>query len=133
MKVITREEWEVFKDWQSKLEGSLQAFQVNFMTKEEINRLPLAEPAPLDDETEALLLDEMEAWHEMQKAELLALAEKLGCSIYLAGYLKYIDDKLECVAEAFGSKKVVMQEPQSVKAALQKLKTFCPDSKTDNS
>ena len=33
-------------------------------------------------ETEKHLVDEMEAWEEMRKAELLALAEKLGCSIY---------------------------------------------------
>jgi len=46
----------------------------------------------------------------MEKAELLAFAEKLGCNIYLAGYLKHLNEKLEIIADVFGNKKVILQE-----------------------
>jgi len=123
---MSREEWEAFRDWQLKeLSDSWAAFRTNFMTDEEIEEEIDGEvldeyereTGALDDETEKRLLDEMEAWQEARAAELVALAEKLGCSIYLAAYLKQLDSKLELIGNVFGDGKVMMREPHKKQAA----------------
>ena len=115
MSSITPEAWEDLKDWAHR-ELNDSAFRVNFMTDAEIARefgpaTPAPEATRLEDQTERLLLDEMDAWEERRKADLLAFAEKLGCNIYLAAYLQHLNEKLSFIADTFGSNRVVMQEP----------------------
>jgi hypothetical protein len=55
-----------------------------------------------DEETERLMVAHMGSWHEMRKAELLQLAEKLGCNIYLAAYLRSLKNKMELVFGLLG-------------------------------
>jgi hypothetical protein len=43
----------------------------------------------------------LEAQQEQEKAKVLVLAERLGCSIYLAAYLRSLNSKLEVIADAF--------------------------------
>jgi hypothetical protein len=112
---MSREEWEVFKDWEAKLTGQLQVFETNFMSAQEITRelnKPAPDPTlPPDDELIQGMLDEMEEWQERQKAELLAFAERFGCRfVYLAAYLRHLDRKLEIIADVFGNNKVMMKE-----------------------
>jgi len=129
-------EWPAFEYWAlSELDTS--AFRLKLMTdaeKEEIfgsppatkplllvvnsegqlvprDTSPASEPE-LDEETEKRLLDEIEARDEQEKAETLAFAERLGCSIYLAGYLRYLNTKLDIVADALIRSKVAVPEPK---------------------
>lgn len=70
---ITAREWEDFMAWAS-VELDTVAFRTNFMTETEIERefrLSKQSVPELDAETEKGLLDEMESWQEMRKAELL--------------------------------------------------------------
>jgi len=106
---INREEWEAFKDWEA-CELDTSAFRLNFMTAAEVIGESGSPAPPLDEETEKHLLDEMEAWQEQQKAELLAFAERMRCSIYVAAFLRHLDSKLDYIAEVFGSNNMVRQK-----------------------
>jgi hypothetical protein len=75
-----------------------------------------ASPEPeLTDEEEKRLRDDIEAEDQRDKEELLALAERLDCSIYLAAYLRHLNYKLEIVAEAFAGRSKTQELPKKIK------------------
>jgi hypothetical protein len=111
---VTRYEWDDLADWEvTELIPDFDAFQIVFMTAAELGRYrgTSSDVMPLSDEAEAKLVDEMQAWHEQRRAKTLALAQRLECSLYLAAYLLHLNEKLERVADAFRSRKVVVREP----------------------
>jgi hypothetical protein len=76
-----------------------------------------AEPE-LSNEEEKRLLDDMKAKQEQEKVESLALAERLGCGIYLAAYLRFLNSKFEVIADTSGKvrtqelpKKIIRRKP----------------------
>lgn len=133
---VTSRDWLAFEDWAC---GALDVFEfrVKFMTAEEkaevferqnareprlvvndngelVNHDAASANEPEPDEAELKqLLDEIEAEDKQEKEELLAFAEKLGCSIYLAAYLRHLNAKLGIIADAFG--KTAQELPKKTK------------------
>jgi hypothetical protein len=79
--------------------------------------LRTATPEPeMTDEEWKQMLNDITAEDARDKAELLALAERLGCSVYLAAYLRHLDRKLNIVADAFAGIKPAAQDiPRMIK------------------
>jgi hypothetical protein len=75
---------------------------------------PAPEPEMTDEEWKQMAQD-ITAEDARDKAELLALAERLGCSIYLAAYLRHLNHKLEIVADAFAGKLSAQELPRKTK------------------
>ena len=138
VKIISGRDWLDFEHWASE-ELNLFEFQLRLMTDaEKADRFArqnaqefrlvvndkgelvesgassTSEPEP-DDEEWKQLLDELDARDKREKAELLAFADKLGCSIYLAAYLRHLNDKLEIVADAFAGRSKSRQLPRKIK------------------
>lgn len=138
VKAITPRDWLAFEEW--RLEHlNLFEFSQKFLTdaekaelseRRETTELRLVlneqdgtirsigesapEPEPSDEEWKQLL-DDMEQQEQWEQDELLALANRLGCNIYLAGYLRHINAKLDIIARVFSEGKVTMRGPVTPK------------------
>lgn len=113
-KAITEREWDDVTEWEVlELIPDLDKFQIAFMTASERQRYldPSADTAELDAQAESKLCAEADAWREARRAKTLALAERLGCSVYLATYLLHLNDKFDRVLEAVQTGKISIQEP----------------------
>jgi hypothetical protein len=83
-------------------------------TLERLDAPSTSEPEMTDEEWKNMVVD-ITAEEMRNQAELLALAERLGCSIYLAAYLRHLNHKLEIVADAFAGKLKTQELPQKLK------------------
>jgi hypothetical protein len=132
-KTVAPRDWLEFEHWASE-ELNLFEFQLKLMTDAEkadqLGKRNSPEPRlvvndkgelsldgaadasepELNDQEWKQMLDEMDAWDKEEKAELLAFAEKFGCNIYLAAYLRHLNFKLDMVADALASGKTAAQE-----------------------
>jgi hypothetical protein len=119
---IAEQEWDAVEEWKVlELMPDFQRFQIAFMTESERRNYlgPWSEEEKrameLDEEAEARLNAELDEWHERRRAKTLALSQQLGCTLYLATYLIFLNDKLDRIAEAVRGGKLPIQEPSPKK------------------
>jgi hypothetical protein len=119
---VTGREWLEFEEWACE-ELNLFDFRAKFMTDAEkaeslgprevsgplmvvrdgkLERLdaPSTPEPEMSDEEWKQMLNDITAEETRDQAELVALAERLGCGIYLAAYLRHLNRKLEIIADA---------------------------------
>lgn len=138
-KTVTGREWLEFEDWACEA-LNLFDFRVKLMTDAEKaeqlgarevagprlvlrdgglmmlrDESPESEPEMSDDDWKEML-NHITAEETRDQAELIGLAERLGCSIYLAAYLRHLNRKLDIVADAFARDRAQPQEaPRKIK------------------